>query len=196
MVACCAQAYVPLKSLIVVQAFVPGECCLTTGDVFFMPAQGTFLIALFWYLQILAVLTKHLLEMWVWGGLLLGCFGGAWLAGSPALSRRSRLLWREHACLGSLNWRGRSCWSDLLWRSRWPLLLRWSGLGTLGLLSLRREPLLWRCVCPWRLRSLRLAWSTWKGHVGINMTQCTWWTTSKEHLYGRLGFAKGRDYAE
>lgn len=55
MVACYAQAYIPLKSLAVVQAFVPGDYCLTTGDTFFMSAQGTFLTALFYYLQILAV---------------------------------------------------------------------------------------------------------------------------------------------
>lgn len=134
-------------------------------------------------------LSEHLLQVWVWGGLLLGHFRGAGLAGSPALGRRPGLLRGEHACLGGLHWRGATCWSDLLWRSRRPLLLRGSGLGTLGLLSLRREPLLWGCICSWRLRSLWLPWPTWKGHVDINVRKCTCWAT-------RTGFANRRDSSE
>lgn len=74
-----------------------------------MPVQGTLFNSFILISTDISSLTEYLLQMGVWGGLLLGCFSGAWLARSLSLSRRSRLLWREHACLGSLDWRGPSC---------------------------------------------------------------------------------------
>lgn len=74
-----------------------------------MPAEDTFFDSLILLSTDNSGLTEHLLQMRVWVGLLLGCFSGAGLARSPALSRGSGLLWWEHSCLGSLDWRGPSC---------------------------------------------------------------------------------------